>query len=149
MKIKDIMTTEVGFCTPQDNLAEAVRVMWEKDCGSVPVVADGKVVGIITDRDICVAVATTNMPASTVPVQAVISDTVYTCSPEDGIDTALAIIQAHKVRRLPVVNENGALLGIVSLNDFVRHAGKSTSSKNKTVAQKDVIETLKAVSANA
>jgi CBS domain-containing protein len=149
MKIKDIMTTEVGVCSPDSNLASVVSTMWNKDCGAVPVVNDGKVVGIITDRDIAVAAATTNQPLGNIPVSAVVNGTVHTCQAEDSVDNAIAAMQENKVRRLPVTDADGALQGIVSVNDLVRHAGKSTSAKTKTVAQKDVFETLKAISAAA
>lgn len=149
MKVKDLMTSEVGACAPDANLASVVSIMWNNDCGAVPVVADGKVVGIITDRDIAVAAATTNQPASDIPVSTVINGTVYTCQAEDGVEAAIAAMQENKVRRLPVVDADGGLLGIVSVNDLVRHAGKSTSAKSKTVATKDVVETLKALSTAA
>ena len=149
MKIQDLMTTEVGVCAPDANLASVVGIMWNKDCGAVPVVDNGQVVGIITDRDIAVAAATTNQPASDIPVSAVINGAVHTCLATDEVDAAIASMQANKVRRLPVVDADGALQGIVSLNDLVRHAGKSTSAKSKTVAAKDVVETLKALSAAA
>jgi CBS domain-containing protein len=143
------MTTEVGACAPDANLASVVSIMWNKDCGAVPVVADGKVVGIITDRDIAVAAATTNQPASDIPVSAVINGAVYTCQAEDGVEAAIAAMQENKVRRLPVVDAGGGLQGIVSVNDLVRHAGKATSAKSKTVATKDVLDTIKAVSTAA
>ena len=149
MKVKDIMTTEVGACAPGANLASVVSIMWEKDCGAVPVVAEGKVVGIITDRDIAVAAATTNQPLGDIPVSVVLNGAVHTCQAEDGIEAVAAAMQANKVRRLPVVDADGALQGIVSVNDLVRHAGKSTSAKSKTVATKDVVETLKALSTAA
>jgi CBS domain-containing protein len=149
MKVKDIMTTEVGYCTPDSNLSTAVSIMWNKDCGAVPVVADGKVVGVITDRDVAVAAATTNQPLGNLPVSAVVNGPVHTCQAEDGIEAAIAAMQDNKVRRLPVVDADGALVGIVSINDLVRRAGKATSAKSNTVAQKDVLETLKAMSVAA
>ena len=151
MKVKEIMTTEVGTCTPASDLASVVRVLWDKDCGAVPVVADGKVVGMITDRDICVATATTNQRASEIPVSAVMGphDTLYACRPDDEIEAVLGLMQNNKVRRLPVTDETGALQGIISISDFVQRAGKSTSTKAQTVAQKEVLTTLKALVARA
>ena len=151
MKIKDLMTAEVGTCTPDDNLSVAVRVMWEKDCGAVPVVENGKVVGIITDRDICVAAATTNLRTSEIPVKAVLinKEEVYSFGLDANADTALEAMQTYKVRRLPVLDAEGTLCGIVSVSDLVQHAGKTTSIKARTVAQKDVLQTLKALTARA
>lgn len=145
------MTTKVGTCTPEDNLSTVVSVMWDKDCGAVPVMDNGKVVGMITDRDICVAAATTNLRTSEIPVKAVLLNNteLYTCQPEDNVDAALTAMQQYKVRRLPVVDAEGTLCGIVSVSDLVQRAGKTTSVKAQTVAQKEVLTTLKALTARA
>lgn len=151
MKIKDLMTTEVGTCAPDDNLSAVVSVMWAKDCGAVPVLDGGKVVGMITDRDICVAAATTNLRTSEIPVKAVLlnNEGIYSCTPEDSAEAALTTMQQYKVRRLPVVDAAGTLCGIVSVSDLVQRAGKTTSVKANTVAQKEVLTTLKALTARA
>ncbi|MGH9945089.1 MAG: CBS domain-containing protein, partial [Pyrinomonadaceae bacterium] len=118
MKVSDIMTGDVRACRPENNLAEAARVMWERDCGSVPVVdTSNRVVGMVTDRDICMAVATQNRLASEIRAGEIGLRQVITCSPEADVAAALALMQREQVRRLPVVDAQGALVGILSLHD--------------------------------
>ncbi len=122
MKVKDIMTHEVKTCTPEMNLAAAAMIMWDNDCGVVPVVSsEGKVIGVITDRDICMAGATQNRKTSEVAVREVFTGNLYACAPDDDIRNALKIMSAERVRRLPVINAYGVLEGILSLNDIVLH----------------------------
>jgi CBS domain-containing protein len=131
MKVQDVMTRDVRTCRPESNLAEAVKEMWDADCGALPVVgADGRVVGMITDRDICIAVATKGRPADRIAVRDVASDqVVHTCLAADQTSAALKTMQTYKVRRLPVVDGQGHLQGIVSLNDIVTHAGAARASQ--------------------
>jgi CBS domain-containing protein len=130
MKVQDVMTRDVRTCRPDTNLAEAVREMWEADCGVLPVVGDeGHVVGLITDRDICVALATKGRTADRVAVREVARGHVYTCLETDATTTALKTMQEQKVRRLPVVDEGGHLRGMLSLNDIVTHAGAATPAQ--------------------
>src|SRR5579872_2795388 len=108
MRVKDVMTDDVKCCSLETNLAAAAKIMWEADCGAVPV-TDGqnKVIGVITDRDICIAGATRSRTEGEIPVQEVISRTVYSCSPNDDVRVALETMRAQQVRRLPVVGQDG------------------------------------------
>lgn len=145
MKVQDIMTTDVETCGPDSDLAAAAVIMWRRDCGSVPVVEEARrVVGMITDRDICMAVATRNKLASAIKVSEVISGRVYACAPEDSIKDALETMQSAQLRRLPVVDDEGTLHGILSINDVVLHSAKGRSKKH--VSHRDVIATLKVLS---
>ncbi len=127
MKVQDLMTSNVKSCRPETNLAEAVESMWAGDCGALPVVDDaGRVVGIITDRDICIALATRERLADRVAVREVAHEPVVTCLKGDEATTALQAMKQHKIRRLPVVDADGHLRGMVSLNDVVTHAGAAT-----------------------
>ena len=84
MKIRELMTSDVKLCGPDTNLAAAAKIMWEEDCGAVPVTDErGRVVGVITDRDICIAAATRLGTEGEIPVRQVISDKLYTCAPSD------------------------------------------------------------------
>jgi CBS domain-containing protein len=149
MKIKDVMTREVKTCTPDSNLATVAMIMWENDCGIVPVVhSDGKVIGMITDRDICMAVATKNRTMSDVVVSEVFTGNLYACTPDDDIPDALRIMRAERVRRLPVINAFGMLEGILSLNDIVLRAESAYGKKMPAVTYEDVINTLKAICAH-
>ena len=120
MKVRDIMTTDVKSCNSDTNLAAAASRMWEGDCGALPVVdEDGKFIGMITDRDICMAVATRPRLASDILVGEVTSGAIYVCHPTDEVQSALKTMQKERVRRLPVVNDKGILQGILSTNDII------------------------------
>lgn len=119
MRVQDIMTRAPLACAPQTNLAEVVHRMWQADCGIVPVTDEGRVVGVITDRDIAVAAATRDRPPSHIRVADVVRRAPICCSTTDDVRTALALMQQHRVRRLPVLAADGSLAGIVSMNDVV------------------------------
>jgi CBS domain-containing protein len=145
MKVTDIMTTDVKCCSLDTNLAAAAKIMWEDDCGSVPVTDNqGKVVGVITDRDICIAAATRSRAEWEIPVRDVISKTLHTCTPGEDIRAALATMKQQKVRRLPVLGNDGRPVGIVSINDIVLH---TTGGKGTDIPAEDVLEAFKAIGA--
>jgi CBS domain-containing protein len=138
MKVRDLMTSDVKTCRPETDLAEAVKHMWEGDFGALPVVNDeGRVTGMITDRDICIAVATRGRSADRIAVREVASKQAYTCLPDEDATVALEAMKAHKIRRLPVVDADGHVRGILSLNDVVTHAGAASPS--------DVVSTLASI----
>ena len=114
------MTREVGFCRAEDNLAGAANIMWEKDCGAVPIVdAENRVVGMITDRDVCVAVATRDLRASEIGVAEFCREKVIACAPGDKLKDVLKKMAKNQVKRLPVVSQNRELVGIISLTDIL------------------------------
>jgi CBS domain-containing protein len=142
MKVQDIMVKEVKSCRPETNLAEAAHIMWANDCGALPVVeGGGKVVGMITDRDICIAVGTRNRTPSELTVFAVKPQPqeLYSCAPDEDIHEALKTMRTYGVRRLPVVN-SGALRGILCLNEIALNA-----RKRGDVSYEDVVDTLQAI----
>lgn len=129
MKVQDIMTTEVTTCRPDNSLADVAGDMWRRDCGVVPMVnADGRIGGVITDRDICIAVATRGRPADRIAAGELARSPVTTCAPGDAVQTALQLMQTHKVRRLPVVDDGGHLKGVLSLSDLIRAVGQRRGS---------------------
>ena len=140
MKVKDLMTTDVRTCTPGTTVAEAARLMWEGDCGILPVVDDGKLVGVVTDRDMYIALATRNKLASDITVGEVARPQVFTCGPDDDVEGALEIMRKHRVRRLPVEGFGGTVAGIVSMNDIVLAAGA-----RKPVRSDAVVATFQAI----
>jgi CBS domain-containing protein len=147
MKVKELMTSDVKSCSPETNLAAAAKIMWEGDCGAVPVTDDrGKVIGIITDRDICIAAATRSRREGEIPVQEVSSKTVYTCTPGDDVRAALETMKNRKVRRLPVVGQDGRLAGILSIHDIALQA---RSGKNGEVMPDAVLDAFIAITAPA
>ncbi len=134
---------------PDTNLAAAAQKMWDSDCGALPVLnVQCQVIGMITDRDICMAAATKNKPASNITVWETVSKKVYTCHLSDDVHTALDIMKREKVRRLPVVDEDGRLQGIVAMNDFVLLAGEGKGAKAPALSYEDVVRTMKAISAH-
>lgn len=143
MKVKEIMTTEVRTCSPDTTVAEAAGLMWDGDCGILPVVDDGELVGVVTDRDMYIALATRDARASHLRIGAVATKSLVTCAPEDDVHAALAVMKQARVRRLPVVGFGNTVLGILSINDIVLAAGA-----NKRVRSEDVVETLQAICAH-
>jgi CBS domain-containing protein len=146
MKVKDLMTTDVKRCSPDTNLAAAAKIMWEGDCGAVPVTDErDRVVGVITDRDICIAAATRPRTEGEIEVKDVISTAVYTCAPSDDVRAALETMKARKVRRLPVVEQGGRLVGIVSIHDI------AVQSRNRTgdLSPDSVLDAFIAITAPA
>jgi CBS domain-containing protein len=123
------MSIPVWSCAPETNLACVVQTMWEHDCGIVPVVdGNGRAIGVVTDRDICIALGTRNQPASMVSAHEVLSEPVMGCAPDDDCFIVLQIMERHRVRRLPVLGTGDVLLGIVSLDDIVERAAAAPVS---------------------
>jgi len=148
MKVKEIMTANPKACTTTTNLAEAASFMWDYDCGILPVVADGgTVVGLITDRDICIGGATKNGNLSNIAVEEIMTGKVYSCAPEDDVHKALDTMQQRKVRRLPVIAPDGTLEGILSINDVTLNAKETADKKVPGISFSDLAETYKAVCA--
>ena len=149
MKVQDIMTSDVQCCGPDTNLAAAAQMMWDSDCGALPVLnVQGQVMGMITDRDICMAAATKNKPASEITVWETVSGKAYTCQMSDDVHTALDIMKRERVRRLPVIDEEGMLQGIVAMNDFLLLAGEAKGGKVPSISYEDVVRAMKAISAH-
>lgn len=147
MKVNELMTTSPTACTLTNNLAEAAGMMWQNDCGILPVVAEGgKVVGLITDRDICMSAAMTGRQLEHIAVEDVTSGKVIACRPDDDVRTALKTMGESKIRRLPVVAADGTLEGIVSMNDIVLKAEDSREKKTPAVSYVDVVNTYKSIS---
>lgn len=144
MKVKDIMHQAPVACTPDLNLAAAVDLLWANDCGALPVLNNGLLEGVITDRDIAIALGTRNVPASAVTVGDVISRQGFTCAPDDDVHHALKTMRTHKVRRLPVIGRHGKLEGMLCLNDVILRAHR-VAHKPADVTYDDVVNTLKAI----
>jgi CBS domain-containing protein len=140
VKVKDIMTGEPRTCSPDTNLAAAAALMLDGDCGMLPVVIEKQLVGVVTDRDLYVALATRNRRASEVTVREVLQAPVYTCGPDDEVQSVLGTMKEHGVRRLPVEGFGGTILGIVSLNDIILASGP-----RKPLRDADVVTTLQAI----
>lgn len=125
MTARELMSTPPQTCQPTTDLAAVTQLMWNHDCGFVPVVeADGHLAGVVTDRDICIASATRRLLPERISAAQAMSASVHACLPDDDVEKVLAAMKTHQVRRVPVVDANGHLQGVVSLNDVVRAVGK-------------------------
>lgn len=121
MKIREIMSTEIKKATPDNTLIDIAAMMRDEEIGALPVVQDGELRGIVTDRDIVVRAIAEGKDPSTTTVQEVLSEEVESVEPDGDIEEAADVMAAHQVRRLPVV-EDGKLIGMVSLGDIsVKH----------------------------
>lgn len=134
MKVRDIMTASVDSIEAADQIAYAARRMAEDDVGCLPVLESGRLVGIVTDRDIAVRAVAGSIAPDT-PVRRIMSERVATCSAGDDIETALALMSREQVRRMPVCNERGEVIGIVALADL---ADKDPDKKEVAAALSDI-----------
>jgi len=141
-RVAEVMSKEVASCHMNDSMNRAAQLMWEHDCGCIPVVDDGsRVVGIITDRDICMAAYTQGKSLKELPVSLACSSDVQTCRTIDTLARAEELMTHAQVRRLPVVDPMGVLVGLVSMSDLAHHT-KSTADK---LAQRTLAAVLEAV----
>ncbi len=147
MNVEQLMTKNVRTCKPEDTLNDAAKILWESDCGCIPVVSSegGKFVGVITDRDICMAAYTQGKTLSELPVGGAMSRKAIVCAPDVAITAAQKIMGDARVRRLPVVDEAGHLLGLISLADIAREAARERKSRKKEVTDAEVGRTLSAI----
>lgn len=144
MRVEQVMTDSPLTCHADESLARVAQLMWDGDCGIIPIVdADGKAIGVVTDRDICIASATRNLPPSHIRAGGLtpMMRELVTCRPDDDVRTALGLMKEHRVRRLPVTYSDGVLVGIVSMDDVVREAGNAQAN----ITGKQVVDTFKAI----
>ncbi len=144
MKVENIMARTAVDCRPMTSLADAARLMFDGDFGFLPATENGKLVGVVTDRDICIGTATMPRPACRIPVTAVMSREPFTCRAEDELTDALATMATHRVRRLPVVDDAGRLQGVLSINDVIQELhGQGDVAEGPDVTE--VVATLKSI----
>lgn len=120
MRIKDIMTKAPACCAPDTKLEDVTKLMLLHNCGEIPVVDDGKLLGVITDRDIaCRGFAAGKNPLD-IPARTIMTPNPYTVAADADLDDALDTMEKYHVRRLPVLR-NGKVVGIVSQTDLIPH----------------------------
>lgn len=127
MKIRDIMVSNVETAEPDDTLDEIAMMMREQDVGAIPVVEDGELIGIVTDRDIVVRCIAEGKDPTDVAADEVISSDIHTVQPDDDLENARRIMAKYQIRRLPVL-ENGSLVGMVSLGDLAVKADEEETA---------------------
>ncbi len=146
MNVKNVMTKKLQTCSATDTLNAAARIMWDHDCGCVPVVNEkSEVIGMVTDRDLCMAAYLRNQSLDSMMVGSVMSKKIFGCGPEDSLEAAEQIMQRHQVRRLPVLGGEGQLIGILSLNDLARAVAEKKRDRSPGVNAAAIEETLAAV----
>jgi len=144
VRVKDLMSQPVQTCRGDQPLQAAAQIMWEHDCGIVPVVDDdGKVIGVITDRDICMAALFQHHRLSEIAISKAMAQDVATCRPGDQVIDAEHLMSLRQVHRLPVVDDAGAPVGLLSLSDIARRVRQSSGSKHNGAA--DLAETMAAI----
>jgi len=127
MKISEIMTTDIKKATPDNTLADIAAMMRDEDIGALPVVQDGELRGIVTDRDIVVRAIAEGKEPTTATVQEVLSEELESVEPDDDVEDAADLMASRQIRRLPVV-QRGKLIGMVSLGDIAVKHEESTAS---------------------
>lgn len=143
MNISTLMNKEVFAIKSNETLHEAARLMWEHDCGALPVIDEHEsVVGMITDRDIAMAALLKGQPLTQLSIYDTMSKTVYRVVEDQPLESAESIMRLNQIRRLPVINKQQQLVGIISLNDI---AMEFSTSRGKSVKANEVAETLAGV----
>lgn len=141
MNVRELMTSQVWTCAPTDSLNDAARLMWDHDCGVLPVVDhNGCVGGIITDRDICMGAYTTGGNLASLRVADSMSESPVTCAVEDSVQQAARKMIEHRLRRLPVVDADGKVRGILTINDL------ATRANGRKGVEREVLAVLQSVS---
>jgi CBS domain-containing protein len=120
--IHELMTENPRTVTPDDTIVDAAKLMRDEDAGVVPIADGDRLVGVLTDRDIAVRVVADGKDPASTRVEEIASKNVVTIDPDQSLDEALRLMVEHQVRRLPVVEEDGKLVGIVAQADIARHA---------------------------
>jgi CBS domain-containing protein len=147
MKVEKLMTRDVRSCTREDRLQSVAQAMWSGDCGCLPVVDEQRrVIGMITDRDVCMAALTQGRRLDEMSVSNVMSWRIVKCSPSDSVESAEERMRMNQVRRLPVVDQEDRLLGLLSLADVAREATREMLLNDKEVLGDHVAATFAAVS---
>lgn len=132
MKVKDLMTGEPGSARAGDSLTKAADIMWQRDCGAVPVVdAEMRVTGMVTDRDICRALTSRNKKASEIKAGEIATGDVIGCGPDDKITDVLRKMKKNQIRRLPVRDGDKKLIGIISIRDIIFASEKKKALRKK------------------
>jgi CBS domain-containing protein len=148
MRVDQLMTRQVQSCGPDDMLDRAAQIMWDNDIGCLPVCSgDGanRVVGVITDRDICMSAMFKRKPLRELRVSDAMAHQVLTCRPSDSLTEVERIMREARIRRLPAVDAQGALLGMVTLADLAREAARESTAGKQEITEMEVGDTLAAI----
>lgn len=147
MKVEQLMTKQVGTCRADQTANDAAQIMWDRDCGFVPVVDDeqGRVIGIVTDRDLCMASHLRGLPLGEIRLGDVMSTGICACKPGDDIASVEGMMRRAQIHRLPVVDDAGQLLGVLSLADIAHESTRRAGAPARGVTPVEIGETLAAI----
>lgn len=138
MNVEEIMHTQVRSCRPSDSAKTAALIMRDSDCGILPVTTEEEaLVGIVTDRDLLLRAAEKDIPLAEMSVEEAMSSQSYVCLPDDDIRVVERLMCRHQVRRVPVVDRGGHIVGIVSLSDLARN--QSAQPTGDTTPDRQVV----------
>ncbi len=144
MKLRDVMTPSAVCCKPDTNVGAAVELLCSHNCGMLPVVGtDNRLIGIVTDRDLCIAMGTRNRLPGDLNVGEIAITHVFTRKPDDEIHEALGSMAERHVRRLPVINEQGPPQGILSMDDIITHGDLKRWEGCCELSAEEIIRSLK------
>jgi CBS domain-containing protein len=138
MKIQELMSKDPAYCLPADTAQKAAGIMKAKNTGIVPIVENErslKLVGVVTDRDLCLEIIAEGRDPKGMQVKDCMTDVVIACRPEDDVEKALELMRENLVRRIPVVDKENKLQGMVSMADLVRR-GKLEAGKTQDTLRK-------------
>ena len=149
MKVKDLMATEVKCCAASDTLNTAAQMMWDNDIGCVPIVdQERRVIGMLTDRDVCMAAFIQGVPLAGSLVTSAMSKEVFSCTPDREIAEAERLMREKQIRRLPVIDAQGRMAGIISLNDIAREGEREVEmKKTREVSDAEIARVMASVCA--
>jgi CBS domain-containing protein len=143
MRVEQLMTRAVHSCEPDASLNRAAQLMWDHDCGCIPIVdSDNKVIGMITDRDIAMAAYTRGEPLAAIRIGDVMAQRVHTCGQSEALTVAEERMRKYQVRRLPVTDATGYLVGLVSVNDLALEAKRARGTRQPPIKPDEVAATL-------
>lgn len=144
MRISELMTRSVASVRESQPLSDAAKAMWDCDCGAIPVLEDGsdRVIGMVTDRDICMATWSRNAAPGALRVSDAMSRRLHACSMSDTVAAAEALMRREQIRRVPVLDSERRLVGILSLADIARQADGTRAHRTRELAPQEVTATL-------
>jgi CBS domain-containing protein len=147
LRAQQLMTHGVHCCRATDSLEQAARLMWEHDLGVVPVIDEnGRAVGMLSDRDACMAAYIQGKAMSAIGVGTVMSKSLYSVRPETPLSVALEMMGEHRVRRLAVLDDENHVVGVLAMNDIIREAARERENPSREVSAVSVIASLGKIS---
>ncbi|MEK7469388.1 MAG: CBS domain-containing protein [Planctomycetota bacterium] len=146
LTVGDICTRSPRVTTPDATLAQAAKVMWEGDCGMLPVIdGERKVIGVISDRDLALALAVRGAKAHEAKVKEAMGARVVSCRLDEPAGAALSRLAKFQLRRLPVVTAGGVIEGVLSIADAIRNSGRFMGEKGQDLTGDAIIRVLQSI----